>query len=164
MRAGKTDPELEWLVDTAGAWNASEGTRQKRKQKPKWLRNRGQVIAAAYLGDIEFDDALVEDWYAAAANLQSVADTVVCFIHPVDSAVVDELPAGAGSDRLRNFLREVTARSGMRVLQWQDFELESDEYFDVNHANARGGRERLSRQLADMLAEELLTVSGRGDQ
>ena len=52
----------------------------------------------------------------------------------------------------------------MRVLPWEDFELESDEYFDVNHANARGGRERLSRQLVDMLAGELLTVSGKGDQ
>jgi len=163
LRGGKTDPELEWLVDTAGAWNASEDTRQKRRQKPKWLRNRGEVIAAAYLGEIEFNDVLVEDWYAAAANLQSVADTVVCFVHPVAATVVDALPAGSGSDRLQQFLSEVTARTGIRVLPWQDFELKTDEYFDVNHANARGGRERLSRQLVDMLDEELATLSGRKD-
>ena len=159
LRGGKTDPELEWLIDTAGAWNASQDTRQKRRQKPKWLRNRGEVIAAAYLGDIEFNAALVEDWYAAAADLQSVADAVVCFVHPADAAVIAQLPEDTGSDRLRDFLRGVTARTGMRVLPWQGFELESDHYFDVNHANARGGRERLSRQLVEMLAEELLAIT-----
>jgi acyl carrier protein len=159
LRGGKTDPELDWRIETAGAWNAPENTRQKRRQKPKWLRNRGQVIAAAYLGDIEFDDALVQDWYAAAANLQSVADTVVCFVHPVDSAIVAELPENYGSDRLRNFLREVTDRTSMRVLPWEDFELHSDDYFDANHANALGGREKLSRQLADMLADELAAIT-----
>jgi amino acid adenylation domain-containing protein len=159
LRSGKTDPELEWLADTAGAWNASEDTRQKRRQKPKWMRNRGEVIAAAYLGDIEFNEALVEDWYAAAADLQSVADAVVCFVHPVDAAVIADLPAGTGSDRLSDFLRDVTARTGIRVLPWQDFQLSSDEYFDVNHANARGGRETLSRQLVEMLAEELAAIN-----
>ncbi len=150
LRGSRTSPEFQWLTETAGAWNAPEESRQKDR-KPAWVRDRERVIAGAYLGELEFDPQAVESWFNAARALQTVSDNLVCFVHPADREMTDELRGTCGSDRLIAFTREISERLGIAVLPWEDFELEPSDYLDINHMNARGGRDKLSRQLAAML-------------
>ena len=150
LRGGRTNPEFEWLPETRGAWNAPEEARQKDR-KPNWVRERDRVVAAAYLGDIEFERDAVAHWFDAARALQAISERMVCFIHPADRTMIDEIRDSISSDRLAQFIADVEATLGIKVLPWEAFELEPDDFLDINHMNARGGREKLSRQLAAML-------------
>lgn len=151
LRGGKTNPEFEWRVETRGAWNAPDEARQKDR-KPNWVRKRDRVIAGSYLGAIEFDSIAVDHWFAGAIALQSVADKVVCFVHPADKTMTDELKGELGSDVLSNFINDIDRKLGIEVLSWEAFDLEPSDFLDINHMNARGGREKLSRQLAAMIS------------
>ena len=65
--------------------------------------------------------------------------------------MTDEIKGGCGSDRLEAFIAEIGGTLGIDVLAWRSFDLQPDDFLDVNHMNARGGREKLSRQLAGMV-------------
>jgi len=151
LRGGRTNPEFEWLIATKGAWNAPDEARQKDR-KPNWVRERDRVIAGAYLGEIEFEATSVEHWFDGARALQSVADRVVCFIHPADRRMIDEIRDECGSDTLTQFMSDISSKLGIEVLSWEAFDLEPEDFLDINHMNARGGREKLSRQLAEMIS------------
>ncbi len=153
LRGKNTSLEFQWLVDTRGAWNAPDEARQKQR-KPNWVRERDRVIAGVYLGEVEFEPQAVEAWYAGARTLQSVADRVVCFLHPADREMTDEIRASCGGDALVNFTDEIAARLGIAVIPWESFDLEPADFLDINHMNARGGREKLSRQLAAKVAQK----------
>lgn len=148
LRGANTSIEFQWLVDAKGAWSPSEKVQDKGR-KPNWARKRDRVIAAAYLGDIEFDAQATQHWFAGGRALQSVCDRMVCFIHPVDSAMTDEIAGEVSSESLQEFIAGISNELGIDVLPWADYELEPGDFLDVNHMNARGGREKLSRQLAD---------------
>ena len=147
LRGANTSVEFQWLVDAKGAWSPSEKVQEKGR-KPNWARKRDRVIAAAYLGDIEFDAQATEHWFAGGRALQSISDRMVCFIHPVDRAMTDEIENEVDGEALQNFTADIADRLGIRVLPWADYNLEPADFLDVNHMNARGGREKLSRQLA----------------
>jgi len=150
LRGGRTNPEFEWLAESRGAWNAPAAERQKDR-KPKWIRDRDRVIAGIYLGEVEFDPAAVGHWYAGARALLRVCDGMTCFLHPADREMTDEIRGSCGSDRLVAFTREIGDTLGIEVLSWEAFDLEPGDFLDINHMNARGGREKLSRQLAEMV-------------
>jgi amino acid adenylation domain-containing protein len=150
LRGGRTNPEFEWRVETQGAWNAPEEARQKNR-RPNWVRERDRVVAAAYLGDIEFEPNAVNHWFDAARALQSIADRLVCFVHPVDRTMTDEIKGQVSSDTLVGFTRDISDRLGIDVLAWDAYDLKPDDFLDINHMNARGGREKLSRQIAARL-------------
>jgi amino acid adenylation domain-containing protein len=150
LRAGRTNPEFEWRVETSGAWNAPEEARQKDR-KPNWVRERDRVIAGVYLGEIEFEPVAVRHWFDAARALQAVADRMVCFIHPADRTMTDELRDEISSDTLERFTLAIRDELGIEVLPWEAFDLQPEDFLDINHMNARGGREKLSRQLRAML-------------
>jgi len=152
LRGGRTNAEFEWLVETSGAWNAPEEERQKDR-KPNWVRERDRVIAGVYVGEVEFDPAAVDNWFAGARALQSVADRLVCFLHPADREMTDELEGSVGSDRLDAFIKDIETRLSIDVIPWRAFDLEPGDFLDINHMNARGGREKLSRQLAGMVGQ-----------
>ncbi|MGI9220302.1 MAG: non-ribosomal peptide synthetase [Woeseiaceae bacterium] len=147
LRGKNTSVEFQWLVDTRGEWNAPDESKQK-KRKPNWVRERDRVIAGAFLGEIEFDQKLVDFWYGGARALQEVSDQMVCFVHPVDQTMIDEIRDSCGSDRLDTFMDEISRQLGIEVIDWQSFDLQPDDFLDINHMNARGGRAKLSRQLA----------------
>jgi len=151
LRGANTSPEFQWLVETKGAWNAPEEAKQKDR-KPNWVRDRDRVIAGVYLGEVEFDPVAVESWFVGARALQSIADTVVCFLHPADKTMTDEIRDNCGSDRLIGISNDISEKLGITVLPWEAFDLEPADFLDINHMNARGGREKLSRQLAALLS------------
>jgi hypothetical protein len=64
--------------------------------------------------------------------------------------MTEEISHECGSDSLENFVQLIRSELGIKVLPWTDFDLVPDDFLDVNHMNARGGREKLSRQLARM--------------
>ena len=150
LRGKNTSLEFQWLIETRGAWNAPDEARQKER-KPNWVRERDRVIAGAYLGEIEFESQAVEHWYSGARTLQQVSDQMVCFLHPADQSMTDEIEDSCGSDRLVRFTEAIGTTLGINVLDWRSFDLQPDDFLDVNHMNARGGREKLSRQLAGMV-------------
>ena len=65
--------------------------------------------------------------------------------------MTDEIKDSCGSDRLIAFTDSIGERLGIDVLSWEMFDLEPADFLDINHMNARGGREKLSRQLAKMV-------------
>jgi hypothetical protein len=76
---------------------------------------------------------------------------MVCFLHPADREMTNELEGTCGSDRLVDFTRTIGENLGITVLSWDAFDLEPGDFLDINHMNAKGGREKLSRQLAKMI-------------
>jgi len=150
LRGANTSPEFQWLVETKGAWNAPDKAKQKDR-KPNWVRDRDRVIAGAYLGEIEFDQDAVDHWFDGARALQAISDRMVCFLHPADRSMIDEIKGTCGSDRLTEFANEIGRKLGITMLSWEAFDLEPTDFLDINHMNARGGREKLSRQLAGMV-------------
>ncbi len=150
LRGANTSLEFQWLVEAKGAWSPSEKV-SKKDRKPNWVRKRDRVIAASYLGEIEFEQSLVEHWFAGARALLSIAERVVCFVHPADRVMIDEIREECGTDRLDAFIRKIDEELGIKTLPWEDFDLTPGDFLDVNHMNARGGREKLSRQLAEKL-------------
>ncbi len=150
LRNNRTSLEFQWRTETAGAWNPP-GESEQKDRKPNWVRKRDRVIASAYLGDIEFDPKAVAHWFTGARALQQVADRMVCFVHPVDSEMTDEIRDEVGSDRLTDFFQHIEQELGIDVIDWQRFELAPGDFLDINHMNARGGREKLSRQLAERI-------------
>ncbi len=147
---GRANPEFDWRIETRGAWDAPGAAGQKER-KPNWVRERDRVIAGAYLGDVEFEPGAVKHWFDGARALQSVSDRLVCFIHPADRTIIDELKDRISSDTLTRFTREISDRLGIEVLPWDAFDLERGDFRDITHMNADGGPEKLSRQLAVML-------------
>jgi amino acid adenylation domain-containing protein len=150
LRGGRANPEFEWLIETSGAWNAPDESRQKTR-KPAWARERDGVIARAYLGGLEFSDASLETWLAGASALREVADRMLLFLHPADREMLDELRDSVGTDKLHRLTRELGEKLDAPLLPWEDFDLDPGDYLDINHMNARGGRDRLSRQLARLV-------------
>jgi len=150
LRGGRTNPEFEWLVETSGAWNAPDESHQKTR-KPNWARKRDRVIARAYLGDVEFSDASLETWLAGARALREVSDRMLLFLHPADREMLDELRDDVATDKLHRLTRELGEQLDAPMLPWEDFDLDPADYLDINHMNARGGRDRLSGQLAAMI-------------
>ena len=76
-------------------------------------------------------------------------------MHPPDREMTSEIADEVGGDRLAKFTQEITEKLGIEVLSMESFNLEPEDYLDINHVNARGGREKLSRQLAEMLKDKL---------
>ena len=150
LRGANTSLEFQWLIEARGAWSPSDKVSRKDR-KPNWVRKRDRVIAASYLGEIDFEQRSVEHWFAGAKALQSVAERVVCFVHPADRSMIDEIRDECGTDKLHDFIRRIDDELGIETLPWEGFELEPADFLDINHMNARGGREKLSRQLAAML-------------
>jgi hypothetical protein len=150
LSGSRVNREFRWLIETSGAWNAPEVARQKTR-KPNWARERDLVIARAFLGEVEFEQKTVDEWLAGAIALQEISDNVICFVHPVDQQMTSELKDTDGSDILTRFADDLSAGHGIATIPWHTFNLEPDDFLDINHMNARGGREKLSRQLAAML-------------
>ena len=150
LSGSRVNKEFRWLIETAGAWNAPDVARQKAR-KPNWARERDLVIARAFLGEVTFEQKTVDEWLAGAVALQQISDSVVCFVHPVDQQMTDEIKDTHGSDVLTRFADDLNAKHGIATISWQAFDLEPDDFLDINHMNARGGRDKLSRQLAAML-------------
>jgi amino acid adenylation domain-containing protein len=150
LRGSKTSPEFQWLAETGGAWNAPDEGRQKTR-KPKWARARDEEIARAYLGEIDFEPTAIADWLRGGRALLDVSDRLVVFVHPADQEMLEELEPSGGPDRLAEVLADAAGRLGVEALPWREFNLGPDCDLDINNLNARGGREELTRQLADML-------------
>jgi amino acid adenylation domain-containing protein len=150
LSGSRTNPEFQWLIETAGTWNAPKIARQKSR-KPNWARDRDLVIARAFLGEVEFDQETVDHWLAGAAALQQISDSVICFVHPVDQQMTDEIKGTCGSDILTKFADDLSKNHGISTLPWEAFDLRPADFIDINHMNAHTGRGNLSRQLARMI-------------
>lgn len=150
LSGNRVNPEFRWLVETAGTWNAPKESRQKTR-KPNWARDRDMVIARAFLGDVEFNQNTVDEWLVGAIALKEISDSLICFVHPADKQMLSELDDVQDSGVFPRFVEDLRNDHAIETIPWQEFDLDPDDFLDVNHMTARGGREKLSRQLARMI-------------
>lgn len=150
VRLPETASEFDWSLDERGAWLA-DPDRPIQRRHPDWARARDMVIAQTYRGALEIDPTRLAAWKEGARLLSQVSDEMVCFVHPADPDMLAEVPQAVGEDRLATLLDAVARDTGLRVLPWQGFMLQSDDFMDINHVNAVRGRAALSAQLARML-------------
>jgi amino acid adenylation domain-containing protein len=159
--SGNTNREFEWDVATAGDWNCHVTDACVQVRQPEWLRARDRVVAAAYVGQIEFVREAVDDWYAGARALQKVCDRMFGFVPPADQALTGQIESSrGGTDNLSRFTAEAEARLGIAFLPWRAFELTPADFLDINHLNAHGGRAKFSRQLAHLLFAQSHRAAG----
>ncbi len=147
---GRIDPELEWKIESHGAWNVGENDKRK-ELRPNWVKSRDKEVARTYLGDFTVSDSGLTQWMMGATALQDAADRVVCFVHPVEKALLHEIGCDNESDLLESLLARVSKDMEIEVVAWQDFDLDPNDFRNFNHMNAHRGRQKLSRQLASRL-------------
>ena len=150
LRGRSANSEFQWLIEAKGAWNAPDTLRRKDRE-PNWVRERDAVIARAYLGDVEFEPGAVRHWFDGARALQVVSDRMVCFVHPAERTILDELAGKVTGDALTNLVRDIRERLGIDVLPWDAFDLQPDDFRDITHMRTQDAASKLSGQLAAML-------------
>lgn len=143
-----TAAEFDWRIESRGAWNPADASLAKAR-RPNWARKRDHLIARAYQGALEIDEARLSEWFAGAEALLSVSDRLVCFVHPADIAMLTEVEVRQLPDRLADTLEHIADRLQIEVLRWWDFDLGSADFLDINHVNAVTGRDKVTRQLAE---------------
>lgn len=144
---GRYTPDFEWSPGARGAW-VHDLAAANGKRKANWERERDTEVARIYAGDVPFVPSAVEAWATGLRALQTVAARVVVFIHPVNQAMLQELPARFRGDRFDALLRRIAAMDGVELIVPDGFELEDADFLDINHVNPGAGRPRLTRQLA----------------
>jgi amino acid adenylation domain-containing protein len=143
--------EFTWTADNAGD-SASKRATKRRTEAARWERKRDQSVIETYAGMTAFDPVAVDQWLRGVAALGEVTDLVVAFAHPIGAK--DELArlrAENDRDRYAEVLTLLRERSGVRILDAEAFDLETDDFLNLNHANPGEGREKLTRQLAQMV-------------
>jgi hypothetical protein len=97
---------------------------------------------------VPFVPGAIDAWLAGLHALQTVTDLVMVFIHPVNVAMMSELPARFRGERFEAVLRRISAMDGVELIAPDGFDLEDADFLDINHVNPGAGRPKLSRQLA----------------
>jgi hypothetical protein len=146
------DTEFNWEPAVYGAWTYNlESARQK--QRPNWERKRDYDIARAYLGDIDFLEEEIDAWIKGANLLATIADRVICFIHPINTDMAGEIPLNKQGRKFENLLSQISKTPKLELIPWQNFALKSEDYLNINHVNPWSGMPKLSEQLARMIFE-----------
>jgi len=146
---GQLKPEFEWSAPDRGVW-IHERSAAKGKRRPNWEKARDTEVARTFAGDVDFVAAELEAWKFGVRTLLPIAERTVIFIHPPNAQMMDELPETYGGDRFAALLKEVRSIEGVEIVT-DAFDLEDDDFLDINHVNPGKGRPKLSRQLARWL-------------
>ena len=155
-------PDFEWSAAARGAW-VHDLPVSKSKRKANWERERDAEVARIYAGDVPFVAPALDTWMAGLNSLQGVADRVAVFIHPVNAAMMQQLPTRFRGERFDALLRRIAAIQGVELVAPDGFELEDADFLDINHVNPGAGRPKLSRQLARVLTPRLATLPVSGE-
>jgi amino acid adenylation domain-containing protein len=149
--ADKLDSEFSWRIKAAGAGQLDIPTTQNHKS-PAWQKRRDIEIAHTFSGLVKFNDKAVDAWIKGAGALSNIAERILGFIHPVNNQLLESLSPEQGKE-FSSLLKKLESDTRMKILDWQTFDLEDDDFLDFNHANAHGGRQKLSVQLAHKTLE-----------
>jgi amino acid adenylation domain-containing protein len=144
---GRFTPDFEWSAADRGAW-VHDLPATTVKRRANWEKERDTEVARIYAGDVPFVPGAIDAWLAGLHALQGVTDRVMVFIHPVNAAMMGELPARFRGERFEAVLRRISALDGVELIAPDRFELEDADFLDINHVNPGAGRPKLSRQLA----------------
>lgn len=147
---GEIDKEFIWDPASRGAWIYNLSSAQQ-KQRPNWEKKRDYEIARTYLGDVDFVQSRIDSWIEGAEILRTIADRVVCFIHPINIGMTDNISNQYNGDRFTAVLRQLSDVPGLELIAWEDFRLEDTDYLNINHVNPWSGMPDLSRQLARLI-------------
>ncbi len=149
---GELDQEFEWCPDARGGCDDNVDSARK-KQRPNWEKKRDYEVARTYLGDIDFRNEALEAWLEGARSLSEIADRVVCFVHPANPSMIDSLEDQYAGDQLTRLLEKISNVSEVEIVPWQNFDLVSDDFLNINHLNSWNGVPKLNPQLASFIYE-----------
>jgi len=110
-------------------------------------------VARTYLGDVDFRNEAMEEWLEGAKSLSMIADRVICFVHPVNQSMIDSLEGQYAGDQLTRLLQKISNTSVVEIIPWEDFDLDSDDFLNINHVNSWSGAPKLNPQLASFIYE-----------
>jgi len=144
------DAKLQWKVENRGNWDVSLDAKRK-ELRPKWMKSRDVEIAHTFMGQIGFDESSWVEWQRGANALKDVSERLVCFVQPLEKSLLQEIGSDNPSERLNEILASISNDLKVEVLPWQDFDLELADFGNFNHMNTHQGRQKLSRQLAQMI-------------
>lgn len=149
---GELDQEFEWRPEARGA-SGDNVESARKKQRPNWEKKRDYVVARTYLGDVDFRNEAMEEWLEGAKSLSMIADRVICFVHPVNQSMIDSLEGQYAGDQLTRLLQKISNTSVVEIIPWEDFDLDSDDFLNINHVNSWSGAPKLNPQLASFIYE-----------
>jgi acyl carrier protein len=142
--------EFEWSTQHRGEWlyNANAS---RRKRQPDWERKRDMEVALTYLGNIRFRRTELKQWIAGAELLSRITGRVICFIHPANNAMLQTVETERRGECFDQLLHIIANQHKIEVLPWKSFELDDNDFLDINHVHPMTGRAKLSQQLAHYL-------------
>jgi len=149
---GELDQEFEWRPEAGGACEGNVESARK-KQRPDWEKKRDYEVARTYLGDVDFTNEALDAWLEGAKSLSEIADRVVCFVHPANPSMIDSLEDQYAGDQLSRLLQKISDESEVEIIPWEDFDLVSDDFTNINHVNSWNGVPKLNPQLASFIYE-----------
>lgn len=135
----------------------------RRRRDPEVLEAERQWrVRTSDILELRFDEAQVAAFIEAVRTLATVSRETLVLVAPRNRAWAEPTPEGRA--RLAEVLARIQREAGVPVLDMADSpEFTPDDFIDVTHLNESTGRPRLSRRLAEAVAERWRTGVAGGD-
>ena len=142
--------------DLAGDLPAdAEGPTSDAAAQASWNRKREREDVETFLGRRDFIPMEVETWLAGWRAISALTDRCLSFVHPILSPEVTAPDMADADNRLVRLLRQVSARTGARIVLHTEFGFGPGDFRDYNHTNRTTGPVRLTRRLvAEVLGQK----------
>lgn len=131
-----------------------------RTTRARMERDRRQRIASSDVVELHFDEQLVEDEIAVIRSLQTIAQRSFLVIAPSNRAWIRPTPAALA--RLQGVVDRLQRETGVPLLDLSMSEaFVAEDFIDTTHLNEHRGRPKLSRMLAEAVADAIARDAAR---
>lgn len=146
------DPDTGWDSSLSGSLREHQGPWRPRDAPAVWESKRHAEIRDIYSGNVSLDPNAVKIWFEAINHLLSVSPHVVVVLHPLDGYTSGLLE---GRGHLATLTERLETMPNVVVLRDEQFSMNTRQFRNFSHLNARDGRQSFSTQLAQHLASLL---------
>lgn len=143
--------EVRWIFDESreayAAWARLRTAPELLEPERQWRVESSDML------ELRFDEEQVRFFIEAVRALASVSRETRVVLAPRNPAWNQPTPAGRA--RLATVLARIEREAGVPVLDLSDSpEFSPEDFIDVTHLNESSGRPKLSRRLAEAMAEQ----------
>jgi hypothetical protein len=143
--------EVRWIFDESreayAAWARLRTTPELLEPERQWRVESSDML------ELRFDEEQVRFFIEAVRALASVSREARVVLAPRNRAW--NQPTTEGRARLAAVLARIEQETGVPVIDLSDDpEFTSEDFIDVTHLNESSGRPKLSRRLAEVMAEQ----------
>lgn len=144
--------DFRWVPERSGSPVTDQGNRQLMpRSRSNWKFEREREIARVYAGDIEMQGEACEAWLTGLEELRKVADRICVFIHPLDVKAAGTTEIAPSERHWQRMLEALEHQADARFIYPEVFELDSEDFLDLNHVLVGPGSTKLTEQLAHLL-------------